>query len=146
MSAPAQMNGNGQAPPPIVPEDPMQGVNEMLGAIRLCAQKARGVGSAAEAKDFAAAALSFAQAIIVLDPSLSQGGTPLAHDLALEEVRGETQQAVAQIQGEHAVRLEQVRGQNALRQAKETAAAPTPAKHITINRESGRTSATVKEG
>jgi hypothetical protein len=92
MSAPAQMNGNGQAPPPIVPEDPMQGVNEMLGAIRLCASKARGAQSAAEAKDFAAAALSFAQAIIVLDPSLSQGGTPLAHDLALEEVRGETQQ------------------------------------------------------
>jgi hypothetical protein len=146
MSAPAQMNGNGQAPPPMVPEDPMQGVNEMLGAIRLCASKARGTQSAAEAKDFAAAALSFAQAIIVLDPSLSQGGTPLAHDLALEEVRGQTQENMARIQAEASIAQEHIRGANALKQAKETAAAPTPAKHITINRESGRTSATVKEG
>lgn len=145
MSAPAQMNGNGQAPP-IVPENPMQGVNEMLGAIRLCATKARGSQSAAEAKDFAAAALSFAQAIIVLDPSLSQGGTPLAHDLALEESRGETQQAIAQIQAGASIQQERIRGENSLRQAKETAAAPTPKKKLRINRENGRMTGIEQEG
>lgn len=146
MTAPPQMNGNGPIQPPTVPENPMAGVNEMLGAIRLCATKARGATSAAEAKDFATAALNFAQAIIVLDPSLSQGGTPLAHDLALEEVRGETQKDMARIQAEAQIKQEHVRGQNALRQAKETAAAPTPAKRITINRSDGTTHAEVHGG
>jgi hypothetical protein len=138
MTAPPQMNG--QAPilqGGTTQEDPSLGVNAALRAFRVAAENAAGEASGAEAKDWAAAALSFAQAIVVLDPQLSQGGTPLAHDAMLEQIRGETQQAVAQIQGEHAVRLEQVRGANALKQARETAAAPTPARTrvATVNRD-----------
>lgn len=145
MSAPAQMNGNG--PPPVMTQvDPMAGVNEMLRAIQSCGTKASGATSAAEAKDFAAAALSFAQAIVVLDPSLSQGGTPLQHDATLEQIRGQTQENVATIQGQHAVQLEQLRGQHALQQAKATAAAPTPRKKMTINRENGRMTGITQEG
>lgn len=132
MTAPAQMNGNG--PPPVMTQvDPMAGVNEMLRAIQSCSSKAAGAQSAAEAKDFALAALNFAQAIVVLDPSLSQGGTPLAHDAALEQIRGQTQENVATIQGQHAVQLERLRGEHALRQAKETAAAPSPARGKAAN-------------
>jgi hypothetical protein len=50
------------------------------------------------------AALNFAQAIVVLDPSLSQGGTPLAHDIAIKSIEADTQKPVAAIQGETQVR------------------------------------------
>jgi hypothetical protein len=43
-------------------------------------------------------------------------------------MEGETQKAVAAIQGETQVQVEHVRGQHALRQANETAKAPTPAR------------------
>jgi hypothetical protein len=144
MTAPPQMNGN--APPVMTMVDPMAGVNEMLRAIQSCGSKAAGAQSAAEAKDFAAAALSFAQAIIVLDPSLSQGGTPLQHDLAMEAQRGQTQENVAQIQGQTQLAAEKIRGEHALRAAKETAAAPTPKKQITINRADGRMTGITQEG
>jgi hypothetical protein len=85
-------------------------------------------GSAGEAKDFAAACLSLAQAIVVLDPNLAEGGIPLDHQLEMERTRGANQ-----------VALEQTRGANALEQAKAQAAAPTPARSIQVKRDgSGR--------
>lgn len=130
MTAPPQMNGQPpmQGPPPMVAPNPDDVTAALLNAALQVAQKAAGTDNGAEAKDFGQAALNFAQAVVVLDPSLSQGGTPLQHDVALEAVRGQTQENVARIQGEHSVAVESVRGDNALRQAKEAAAAPTPAK------------------
>jgi hypothetical protein len=77
--------------PPILPggtsqEDPAIGINAALRAFRIAAENCASEKSGAEAKDWAMAALNFAQAIIVLDPSLSQGGTPLAHDIAIKSI------------------------------------------------------------
>jgi hypothetical protein len=126
--------------------DPALVTQELLGAIQEAARKAR-TASGQDCKDFASAALNLAQAIIVLDPSLSQGGTPLQHDLALKAVDGETQKAVAAIQGEAQVRVADVHGQHALRQARETAAAPTPRKKLAVSRDgSGRMTGISEEG
>src|SRR4051794_16887529 len=89
--------------PPVLPdgttqEDPDLGINAALRAFRVAAENSASEKSGAEAKDWAMAALNFAQAIVVLDPSLSQGGTPLAHDVAIKAMEGETQKAVAAIQ------------------------------------------------
>lgn len=126
-----------QAPPqfgaPILPggttqEDPAIGINAGLRAIRVAFENISGESSAEEAKDWALAALNVAQAIVVLDPSVSQGGTPLAHDVAIEALRGETQKSVAAIQGETQVQVAHVTGEHALRQANEAAKAPSPAR------------------
>lgn len=135
MTAPPQMNGQ-MMPPPMQADDPADVTAALLHAALMVAQKAAGVDSGAEAKDFGQAALNFAQAVIVLDPRLSQGGTPLQHDVALEAARGQTQENVARIQGVHAVAIEQIRGDHALRLAQETAAAPTPAKKLKVTRDS----------
>lgn len=125
MTAPP-MNGNGGPPPPtpdgMVPVDHDAVINDLMNAIQQCATAGAMQASAAEAKDFGQAALFYAQALVVLDPSVSQGGTPIAHDLALETQRGA-----------NAVALEQVRGDNALKQAREVAAAPTPAKRKSVS-------------
>jgi ribosomal protein L16/L10AE len=125
--------------------DPAMVTDAFLRAAQQAATKSL-TAQGQDCKDFATAALNFAQAVVVLDPQLSQGGTPLEHDLALKGMEGETQARVAAIQGETAVAVEHVRGEHSLRQARETAAAPTPAKHITINRQTGRTTATAQEG
>jgi hypothetical protein len=125
------VSANGQPPvaqgPPVLPGgqvqmDPAIVTNALLIAVKKAADAGAGAQDNRDIQAAAAAALSFAQAIVVLDPSLSQGGTPLAHDLALEQMRGETQVAV-----------EKQRGDNAVRQAKETAAAPTPAKEKSVS-------------
>jgi hypothetical protein len=105
--------------PPILPggtsqEDPAIGINAALRAFRIAAENCASEKSGAEAKDWAMAALNFAQAIIVLDPSLSQGGTPLAHDIAIKSIEADTQKQVAAIQGETQVQVEHVRGEHAL--------------------------------
>jgi hypothetical protein len=61
-------------------------------------------------------------------------------------MEGETQARVAAIQGETAVAVEHVRGEHSLRQARETAAAPTPRKKVTVNRENGRMTGMDVEG
>lgn len=150
MTAPPMSGGGPVMPGAMVPEDPSAVTQALLRAARVAAENAAAVESGAEAKDFGQAALNFAQAVVVLDPSLSQGGTPVAHDIALEQIRGQTQQNVAQIQGDHAVAVENVRGAHALRAAKETAAAPTPAKRKTVSvqrdEHNRMSSATVSEG
>jgi len=144
---PQQQNGG----PPILPGgtaqvDPAMVTNAILNAMEQCATAAAGTNSGAEAKDFLQAALFGAQAVVVLDPSLSQGGTPLEHDLALEQLRGQTQQNVAAIQGEAQKHVADVQAASQLRAAKETAAAPTPRKKLTINRENGRMTGITQEG
>lgn len=109
-------------------EDPAVGVNALLRAIRQCAEDGSGNQSGGEARDFAQAALFYAQALVILDPQLSQGGTPLAHDVALAQIQGQTQQNVAAIQGETQKAVARTQGEHQLRAAKETAAAPTPSR------------------
>jgi hypothetical protein len=57
-----------------------------LDAANMCATKASGDNNAAEAKDWAAAALQFAQAIVMLDPQrLAGGDTPQGRKSSLPE-------------------------------------------------------------
>jgi hypothetical protein len=125
--------------------DPAMVTDALLRAAENAATKSL-TAQGQDCKDFATAALNLAQAVVVLDPQLSQGGTPLEHDIALKSIDHETQARVATIQGQTAVAVEQVRGQNALAQAKETAAAPTPRKRVTVNRENGRMTGMEVEG
>lgn len=133
MTAPIQ---NGQPPQgpagPPLPDgtaqiDPRLVTNALLNAVQQCAVGAS-TASGQDAKDFMAAALNGAQAIVILDPTLAQGGTPLQHDVMLEAQRGQTQENVARIQGETQVAVAQTSGMHALEQARERAAAPTPAR------------------
>src|SRR6058998_2769603 len=86
--------------------DPAMVTDAMLRAAQEAATKSL-TAQGQDCKDFATAALNFAQAVVVLDPSLSQGGTPIQHDLALKSIDHETQKAVASIQGQTAVAVEQ---------------------------------------
>jgi hypothetical protein len=132
MTAPPQMAPQ-QIGPPILQggttqEDPALGINAGLRAIRIAFENIASEKSAQEAKDWAMAALNVAQAIVVLSPSVSQGGTPLEHDMAMKTLEGQAQQAVAQIHGQTQIAVEAQRGENARRQANEAAQAPTPAR------------------
>lgn len=116
-----------QQPQPQPPVDPKGPLSEALLQAQLevaetLTRKAAGTESAAEAQAFADAALKLAQAVIILDPSLSQGGTPLVHDLVMQDKRNEG-----------AVQVEAQRGANAVAQAKVAAAAPTPAKRKSVS-------------
>ena len=64
-------------------------------AINLCASKASGSGSAAEAKDFMQAALYGAQAVVIMDPARDQGGVPLEPERQMERVRKQAQSSSA---------------------------------------------------
>lgn len=135
------MNGQapmGPPPAPVLsdgtnPVDPALVTNHLLNAILQAATKAASTGSGAEAKDYLDAALKGAQAVVVLDPSMSQGGTPLEHDIVMKGIEGQTAQEIAHIQRQAAVEVEQQRGQNAIEQAREAAAAPTPSKTKTVS-------------
>jgi hypothetical protein len=124
MGAPILRDGTTQV-------DPAEVTNALLNAIHQAALRAASDSSGQEGKDWALAALNLAQAVVVLDPSLSQGGSPLAHDVAIKAMEGETQKAVAAIQGETQVRVAHVTGEHALRQANAKAQAPSPAKKKT---------------
>ena len=106
MSDMAMVNGNGG--PPSAAPDTAGLVAAMLDAMGVLTGKAAMDASAAEAKDHAASVLSFAQAIVVLDPTLNQQGIPLAHEVLMEQVRQD--------------------GQQRLEEARQAAAAPTPKK------------------
>lgn len=85
MSAP-QINGNMAAP--MVVEDSLALREALVRACRVCAENAASEDSAAEAKDYAQAALSFAQAVITLDPSrLAGGDTPEARAASVPVAR-----------------------------------------------------------
>jgi hypothetical protein len=107
-------------------EDPMAASAALTAALidvaETLTRKAAGTDSAAEAKDFAQGVLSLVQSVVVLDPSMSQGGTPLEHDIAMQHVRN---------QG--AVQVEIQRGENAIKQARAVAAAPQPSQKRTVS-------------
>lgn len=78
----SDQQGNGAAPPVDMTGD--DAARTMMDSLKVCAQKAAGVESAAEADDFAGAALKLAQAIITLDPTRLEGGdTPEARKAAV---------------------------------------------------------------
>lgn len=137
MSAPGQdqqsVDERPVGPGGIVPEDPARVTNALLIAVRRAAEDAAAAQDPREVQELLSGALSAAQAIVVLDPSLSQGGTPIAHDLAMEQTRQAGQAQVARVQGEAAVAVERTRGEHAVRQARAAAAAPTPAKERTVS-------------
>jgi hypothetical protein len=129
---------NGQGPPPL-PDgtaqiDPAMVTNALLNAVQQCAVGAA-AASGQDAKDYMTAALNGAQAVVILDPTLAQGGTPLQHDAMLEAQRGQTQENIARINGQTQVQVAHVTGQNAIEQAKQRAAAPTPRKKLTVRRD-----------
>jgi hypothetical protein len=113
MSGQATLNGGG----PVTREADVQAVRAaQLDAALLLATKAAGAVSAQEAKDFAQASMSLAQAVVVLDPSLDQQGIPIAHQVELEKTRQD--------------------GQAQLERVRQAAAKPTPKKR-TIRRLKG---------
>jgi type VI protein secretion system component VasF len=85
----SDMSMNGAAPTTASYDTAAQ-VTAMLNAMTRLANQAAMVESMQEAKDAAAAVLSFSQAIVVLDPALNQAGVPLEHEMALkrEEIEG----------------------------------------------------------
>ena len=91
-----QMNG---APPSpemgLAPVMAVVGLEEaqmaLLRAIKICGELAGGQDSAAESKDYAAAAKALADAYVVLDPAVDGTGVPLDHQLGLEATRQEGQ-------------------------------------------------------
>src|SRR5690348_13601761 len=95
---------------------------QLLRAIISTANQAAVTQTPGEQEQAANAALHLAQALVILDPSLAQGGTPLAHDLAMEAQRGQNQLAVTQAQGAAAIQQERIRADAATKAA---AAAPS---------------------
>lgn len=72
------------APVPEAPDPVYEAGEAILHALTTCARKVAGEGSAAEAKDYAASALSLAQALITLDPTrLAGGDTPEAREASV---------------------------------------------------------------
>lgn len=76
-----------QMPPPMVQQDPAEVTDALLRACKLAAQKASAAEDTREMGDAAKAALAFAQAIVILDPTLGSDGVPLDHQLALAEAQ-----------------------------------------------------------
>ena len=102
MTAPVDPAMNGAPPPVMVPEEREVVAQRLLNAIRVCAENAATDKSAAEAKDWMAAAKSGADAYVVLDPGLDAVGVPLAHQVAMAELDAANKE-----------RLENVRAQQA---------------------------------
>lgn len=117
-------NGNG-GPPVMVPPDPREVTDALLRAVKVAAEQGSTAEDTRELGEAAKAALAFAQAIVVLDPSVTASGEPLQHAIDLENARAAGQLA-----------LEHTRGENAIEQAKEAAAAPTPRKSVIARRSS----------
>lgn len=112
-----------------LPIDPELVKNAVLNALHQVASgAASATHSAAEAKDYADAVLKLAQSMVILDPTLSQGGTPLQHDIVLKGMDGETQTTLAAINAQAQVETEKVRGEFNKDAAKQRAAAPTPSR------------------
>jgi hypothetical protein len=73
--------------PPMTQVDPQDVTNELLRAVKIAAQNANAAQDMRETAEGARAALAFAQAMVILDPTLGQDGVPLDHQLALEDAR-----------------------------------------------------------
>lgn len=77
---PALMNGG--PPPVMVPEEREVVAQRLLAGIRVMADKVAVEENGAEAKDYANAAKLLADAYVVLDPTLTVDGVPLAEQAA----------------------------------------------------------------
>jgi hypothetical protein len=111
--------------------DPAMVTDALLRAAQQAATKSL-TAQGQDCKDFATAALNFAQAVIVLDPQLSQGGTPLEHDMAMKGMDHETQKGRRDPGARRPSRSSSSAARTRLRQARETAAAPSPAKKKSV--------------
>lgn len=87
MSAMGQDQPQGPPQAPMVPEDVETVRQAILRAIRKMAESAAMAQDAREVKEYGAAAKDFGDAWVVLDPTLDEGGVPLAHHLELEDMR-----------------------------------------------------------
>jgi hypothetical protein len=99
----------------------------LLDVAETLTRKSAGTQSAAEAKDFSQAVLNMAQSLVILDPELAQGGTPLEHDLALEAERNVGKVATESIKADAAARA-------AREGAMGAAAKPSPTKQGGVRR------------
>jgi hypothetical protein len=118
----ATMNGQPPQPSPAAIEADVARVrNAQLDGAEILARKAAGASSGAEAKDFAAASMSLAQAVVILDPSLDQQGIPLQHQKELEQQR--------------------LDGQERLEKARQAASKPSPKKRVTKRDSTGKATA-----
>ena len=104
------MNGAAPEPPPAPTMSPLTGatpeecVNALMFGVASLSRKSAQNPSAAEAKDYAQAALALAQTLVVMDPNSTADGVPLEHELELE--------------------MERQDGQARLEEARQAAAAP----------------------
>lgn len=129
MSAPPQNgNGNGMNPPEVPGNIPLPPATDTAAAISAgikaaqhMAENASMDDSAAECRDYANAFLLLAQGVAVLDPNKTQTGTPLDHEIKMEQLK--QQGALHQQAATHEHQL-----QKAKEQATEQAAAPSPGK------------------
>lgn len=89
---PPEMAGEPMAPEmPVLPNgvgmvDMVETTNALLRAVKVCAENSAGSQVSQESADYGTAALKFAQAVVMLDPSRLQGGdTPEARKSALPD-------------------------------------------------------------
>jgi len=103
MSAPMDPAMNGVPPVPVMEAEDREIVAQrLLAGIRVMANKVAAEANGAEAKDYAAAAKSLADAYVVLDPMLTVQGVPLEHEAAQNA-----------LERAHKEELERVRAQQA---------------------------------
>lgn len=116
------VNGNGamlaqqaqeQAAASALHQKSLEATAALVQAIYVAARISAAATDTREMDEAAKAALGFAQAIVLLDPTLSTEGVPLAHQVALQQMQGD----------------------QALQQAKQRAAAPTPSRTISVKRD-----------
>lgn len=128
-----------QGPPTLpdgtLPVDPALVSNALLQALLQTARAAASSShSGAEAKDYGAAARELAQAVVILDPTLSQGGTPLQHDVVIKGMEHASNERVAAISASAQVEMAKTQATaTAAKDAKQRAAAPTPARGAVAN-------------
>lgn len=127
-AAPDAMAAPGDVMTPPPDRATVQGT--LLRAIERAAEDAAGAKDAREVRELGQAALSFAQAVAVLDPDVDQAGTSVEHQAALEELRG--QQA-----HDRAIAVQELQGAQALEQAQAAAAAQPAAtrRSVTVRRD-----------
>lgn len=131
MSAPGQDPAQGFEQPEAQRSDPDAAAEALTAALLDVAEtitrKAASSQSAAEAKDFSIAVLNFTQSLVILDPELAQGGTPLEHDLALESERNVGKVATETIRADAAARA-------ARESARGAAERPSPTKRSGVSK------------
>jgi hypothetical protein len=76
-----------QFAPVAAPPDPEGLRAACVDAAEILARKGGAASSAAEAKDFSAAVLNFAQALAVMSPETDVNGVPLQHQRQMEQDR-----------------------------------------------------------